>query len=240
MDDSAQVALLRVLEDGTLRAVGESVDRHVDVRVIAATNVDLRLLADQGAFRPDLLFRFDVMRIELPALREIRDEIPRLVDHFVQLTSQQCGLAIGGVAPEVYRTLSAYDWPGNIRELKNAIAQACVTADRGVIGVEHLPERIRGNTSNGFAHHPAATNGTSATMHANGDHSATGPAVQPLNAPPAPEGIFLPIGATLDAVARAYVFKTLEACHDNKSQAARMLGLSRKTLYDRLARWGRL
>lgn len=239
MDDAAQIALLRALEDGSIRPVGESVDRQVDVRVIAATNEDPRTLAERGQFRHDLLYRFEVLRIDLPPLREIPEDIPRLAAHFVRQISEQYGMPIAGVSRAAFQAFHEYAWPGNARELKNVIAQACALADGGTVEIEHLPARIvkpktNGHT-NGFAAAAGMVNGDG--LHVSGESVSSGNGIHEAG-PPTADGVFMPVGASLDSMQRAYVFKTLEACGNNKTQAARMLGMSRKTLYDRLDRWG--
>ena len=138
----AQAKLLRVLQDGEIRRVGESVARHVDVRIVAATNRRLRDEVDGGRFRSDLLYRLEVIRLDVPPLRERREDIALLAAHFWEETARQ----IGGRGPLAARTvaaLTAYDWPGNVRELQNVLAGLAVGAPaRGRVGPDALPARI--------------------------------------------------------------------------------------------------
>ena len=138
----AQAKLLRVLQDGEIRRVGESVARHVDVRIVAATNRRLREEVDAGRFRSDLLYRLEVIRLDVPPLRARREDIPLLAAHFWEETARQ----IGGRGPLAARTvaaLTAYDWPGNVRELQNVLAGMAVGAPaRGRVGPEALPPRV--------------------------------------------------------------------------------------------------
>jgi DNA-binding NtrC family response regulator len=135
-----QAKLLRVLEDGHFRRVGGTQESHADVRVIAATN---RLLADEiknGRFREDLYYRLNVVTIELPPLRERRQDIPELIDHF--LTTRQVGAARSRLAPEALDALVRYDWPGNVRELANVLERSQILAENQLITVDDLPDSI--------------------------------------------------------------------------------------------------
>jgi DNA-binding NtrC family response regulator len=135
-----QAKLLRVLEDGHFRRVGGTQESHADVRVIAATN---RLLADEiksGRFREDLYYRLNVVTIELPLLRERRQDIPELIEHF--LTSRQVGAARSRLAPEALDALVRYDWPGNVRELANVLERSQILAENQLITVDDLPDSI--------------------------------------------------------------------------------------------------
>ena len=142
MEDRTQLALLRVLESGVYRPMGATRDRTADVRIIAATNEDLDHAVEEGRFRADLLHRFQVIQIHLPPLRELADDIPKLAHHFLHEFNEEFGFALEGLTDEAARMLSAYPWPGNARELRNAVAQAGVMAERGLIDVEQLPERV--------------------------------------------------------------------------------------------------
>lgn len=143
MSASAQVKLLRVLETGEFTRLGGSEKIRVDVRVIALTNVDLEEAVAQGRFRKDLFFRLNVYPITLPPLRERKEDIPLLVDHFLKVYQKKANKYIAGVSEEAMRLLRAYSWPGNVRELENALERAVIMAGRRMITVEELPERIR-------------------------------------------------------------------------------------------------
>jgi two-component system response regulator GlrR len=120
------VKLLRVLQEREVRRLGESRSRHVDVRVIAATNKDLRKATGQKRFREDLFHRISVLPIALPPLRERSEDVPLLVDHFVRQFNSELGRSIRGFTPRTLERLSSYSWPGNVRELENRVKQAMV------------------------------------------------------------------------------------------------------------------
>jgi DNA-binding NtrC family response regulator len=138
-----QVKLLRALQEGEIRRVGDNRSIAVDVRVVAATSRDLAQRAEDGEFRQDLYYRLAVMPIELPPLRERKDDIPPLVEHFVAGTNARLGTRIEGVSPDALAVLLAYDWPGNVRELENTLEHAAVMSEGPWIGPDALPERAR-------------------------------------------------------------------------------------------------
>jgi two-component system, NtrC family, response regulator AtoC len=140
---SLQVKLLRVLQEGEIRRVGESTPRRVDVRVIAATSRDLEAEVAAGRFRADLFYRVNVVRLHLPPLRERREDIPELAHAMVQRFNDRLGLHVRGVAPAAMRLLIDYPWPGNVRELENVVERAMVLADTPEIGVDSLPAEVR-------------------------------------------------------------------------------------------------
>ena len=139
-----QGLLLRFLETGEIQKVGqEGSGRHLNVRVIAATNRDLRDMVKQGSFREDLFYRLNVIHIVVPPLRERREDIPLLVSLFLQQFATQNRSTITGVSPEALKVLTEYSWPGNVRELENVIERLIVTVPGTSIDVEHLPTDIR-------------------------------------------------------------------------------------------------
>jgi two-component system response regulator AtoC len=138
-----QVKLLRALQEGEVRRLGDSQDIKVDVRVVAATARDLSAEVARGAFREDLFYRLNVFALHLPPLRERREDIPLLIDHFLARMNARMGLAVAGAAPEAMRLLVEYDWPGNVRELENSIERAIVLCEGQQIEVDALPERVR-------------------------------------------------------------------------------------------------
>jgi two-component system response regulator HupR/HoxA len=144
MSPAMQLRLLRVLQEGEIRRVGTSTDRKVNVRVIAATNADLDTDAQRGAFRKDLYYRLNVFPIRLPSLRERAEDIPALADYFLRLYRQRARRVVPSISSDALRCLSAYPFPGNVRELENEIERAVALADDGrPIGPEHLSERLR-------------------------------------------------------------------------------------------------
>jgi len=139
---ATQVKLLTVLQDKTVEAVGDTTPRKVDIRIVSATNRPLKSMIEQGSFREDLYYRLKVVRMEIPPLRERVDDIRPLVKHFMERQRAETGKPIRGVSDEALKLLTKYRWPGNIRELENAIAMAFVICDEGFIEPEHLPEEI--------------------------------------------------------------------------------------------------
>lgn len=151
---STQVKLLTVLQDKVIERVGDTAPRKVDVRIISATNQNLKELIAKKLFREDLYYRLKVVRISLPPLRERVDDIKILIGHFIRKKREETGVAITGVSHDAMRLLTKYRWPGNVRELENAIAQAFVLCEGGEIMPEHLPEEI----GHPAPHSPSETN----------------------------------------------------------------------------------
>ena len=143
IDLATQVKLLRVLETRTVEPVGSATPIPVDIRLVAATNRDLRAWVDAGKFREDLYFRLNVVDINLPPLRERQDDLPLLCDAFVREFNPQLGRGILGITPEAMAALAAYPWPGNVRELRNAIERMMVLAHGDHLTLEDVPKTIR-------------------------------------------------------------------------------------------------
>jgi Nif-specific regulatory protein len=139
LDLALQAKLLRVLQDGAIRRVGETAERKVNVRIVAATNRDLKEAVERGTFRLDLFYRLNVLTIELPPLRERREDIPLLAQAFLERSSKQMDRHIRGFTTRAVERLTQYLWPGNVRELENAVARAVVFADGDVIDLDSLP-----------------------------------------------------------------------------------------------------
>jgi PAS domain S-box-containing protein len=140
---ATQVKLLRVLQERVYEPLGATESVNADVRVIAATNRDLEEMVEEGTFRRDLYYRINVVRLRIPPLRERREDIPLLVDHFIGRFNRLRGRSLPGVTAEVMSLLMGHDFPGNIRELENIIEHAFVLCRSGMIGVRHLPEILR-------------------------------------------------------------------------------------------------
>jgi DNA-binding NtrC family response regulator len=188
-----QSQLLRALQEGEVRRVGESSPVRVDVRVVAATNRNLDELVKEGRFREDLLYRLDVVRLHLPPLRERKEDIPALVEHFASQYAR--GGARPVVTPEAMARLTAYDWPGNVRQLENVVARALALNATGILTPGDFPKPI-------------------------GD------------AQPRPQAAGLAEDLpSLEELNRRYARQVLQQTNGNKSEAARLLGVDRKTLY---------
>jgi DNA-binding NtrC family response regulator len=140
---STQVKLLRFLQDGEIRKVGDNEPIYVDVRLIAATNKDLKKSIEEGSFREDLFYRLNVIPIYLPPLRDRKDDIPLLLNHFLKKFNEREKKKISTLSTEAIKILSAYEWPGNVRELENVIERAIILANRNVILPEDLPLSIQ-------------------------------------------------------------------------------------------------
>ncbi len=144
-----QAKLLRVLQERSVRPVGGTQWRSVDVRVVAATNRDLAAAVASGRFREDLYYRLNVVTLRLPPLRERRDDIPLLIDHLVHRAALQCGKPVAGVSAAALDALRAYDWPGNVRELAHVLERSVALARGSVLDVDDLPANLRGDTTPG-------------------------------------------------------------------------------------------
>jgi DNA-binding NtrC family response regulator len=199
---ATQVKLLGVLQEREFERLGGTRTIKVDVRLIAATNRDLRAALEQGTFREDLYYRLNVVPIEIPPLREHKEDIPDLANLFLARLAQKSQKKLEGFKPEALRKLMDFHWPGNVRELENIVERACALATGPFIGpgdiqIDHLPER---------------------------SHSG--------------QAALLPEGKTLDQWEDEIIREAYRRANGNKSEAARMLGLSRNALRYRLEKIG--
>ncbi len=220
----AQVKLLRTLENGEVRRLGENVPRLVDVRVVAATHRDLQALVAEGRFREDLYFRLNVVQLELPPLRERREDIGLLSSYFLDRAARRQGREPLAFTREAMALLERYDYPGNVRELENAIEHAVTLSEGRTLGPADLPAAIRSPRLL-----PRAAASTAAA-----DGGATAEAVARALAAARAERDRM----SLDEVTREHVVRVLERHHGNATAAARQLGLSRTTMWRMLKRWG--
>jgi transcriptional regulator with PAS, ATPase and Fis domain len=219
MPTATQVKLLRTLENNEVRRIGENAPRLVDVRVVAATHRDLRGLVAEGRFRADLFYRLNVVQIELPPLRERREDIGLLASYFLDRAARRQGRGRMELTPEAMALLEKYDYPGNVRELENAIEHAVAVSERRILEGSDLPAEIR-----------------SPRLLARS--SVTGPAGVPQ--PPIGAGTEVPDrdSLSLEEVTREHVLRVLERHRGNTTSASRQLGVSRTTLWRMLRRWG--
>ena len=201
-----QVKLLRVLQEREFERLGGTKTLKVDIRMIAATNRDLRAALEEGTFREDLYYRLNVVPIDIPPLREHREDIPELVNHFLARFAANNEKQIHSITPAALHVLMAYHWPGNVRQLENSVERAVALSSGPVIDTKdiHLD-----------------------TAH--GKNNVTGSAVQDQ---------FLPEGMTLEQWEDNMIKEALRRSNGNKSQAARLLGLSRNALRYRLGKLG--
>jgi len=199
---ATQVKLLRVLQEREFERLGGTRTIKVDVRLLAATNRDLRAALEEGTFREDLYYRLNVVPIDIPPLREHKEDIPDLVDLFLKRFCKDSGRELGGITPEAMNVLLHHHWPGNVRELQNVIERACALATGQQIDARDI--------------HLDTTRPRAASA---GDS-------------------FLPEGTTLDQWEDEMIREALRRANGNKSQAARLLGLSRNALRYRLSKIG--
>jgi transcriptional regulator with PAS, ATPase and Fis domain len=197
-----QVKLLRILQEREFERLGSNTTRHIDVRVVAATNRDLREALEQGAFREDLYYRLNVVPLNIPPLRERKQDIPFLANHFIHKLAPDSGSRVESITEAGMEKLVAYPWPGNVRELENVIERGLVMCtgtalDAADIRLESAP-RPRANS----------------------------------------DSHFLPDGMTLDQYEQDILKEALRRADGNKSQAARLLGLTRNALRYRLTQMG--
>jgi DNA-binding NtrC family response regulator len=201
-----QTKLLRFLQEKTFEPVGSTVSRRVDVRIIAATNLDLQDEIRKGRFLRDLLYRIEVINIQLPPLRERRDDIFLLVQHFMMLYARQYDKPVQGMDAAAVEALCNYQWPGNVRELKNHVARAIILSKGEKISLDDLP--------------PIVVSGETAMARTHPDNTEPHPVEE---------------AGSLKDLERKTIQATLEKYAGNKSLVARQLGISRKTLYKKLA-----
>ena len=200
MQPATQVKLLRVLQERTFRRLGGRQEQTVDVRVIAATNVNPLDASRSGKLREDLFYRLNVFNIELPPLRDRKDDIPLLVQSFLHEFNRINNKSVRAVEQDVMYVLEHYPWPGNIRELRNVMERATILAEGDFIEMKHLPP----------------------TLVAKGEESLPTLTIAP--------------GTTVDEAERRLIVLTLEHCRNNKTRAAEVLGISLKTLHNKLNR----
>jgi DNA-binding NtrC family response regulator len=213
---STQAKLLRVLETGEYTRVGSTEVRHCKARIIAATNRDLASEVEAGRFRSDLFHRLEVLVLHLPSLSERRDEIPALVQHFLEIFGRENEVPVTQIADAVMKQLLHFDWPGNIRQLRNLIHRSCVDAENGVIERVDLPMCAT------IPFQPAAVSSFTA------DESG----VSDL-----PE-IFRTM--SLDEIERLVILNRIQQFNGNKTEAAAQLGVTPRTLRNKIARWKEL
>ncbi len=204
LDVGIQAKLLRALQERKIRRVGGTHEINVDVRVIAATNRDLRAMVADGRFRDDLYYRLNVLSIDVPPLRERREDIPVLIDYFLKKHMKNTTLLVTGLTPETKKLMNEYSWPGNVRQLESAIERAILLSEGDLITLEDLPSEVRqevGPTADGAFKLPA-------------------------------EGI------NFEDVERNLITQAMEQTDYNITKAAKLLGLTFRTLQYRLEKFG--
>jgi len=206
----AQVKLLRVLDERKINRIGGRESIPIDVRFIAATNKDLQEEVNKGTFRLDLFYRLNIFTITAPPMCERKEDIPLLVEHFISKYNEQLGLKIKSISKSAMSYLRDYNWPGNVRDLENAIQSAMIVAQDEVIQSENLPLRIRG--------YPELTDETDFKKNGLEEY------VKQLSM----------------KIEKELIIKTLEKCHNNRTNTANILKISRKTLFNKMKNYGLL
>ena len=204
LDVGMQAKLLRALQERKIRRVGGSHEISIDVRVVAATNRDLRAMVGDGRFRDDLYYRINVLSIDVPPLRERREDIPVLIDYFLKKHTRNTSRLIRGLTPETKKVMVEYSWPGNVRQLESAIERAILLCEGDQITVEDLPSEVKQDIG------------------------------------PASEGAFKlpPEGINFEDVERDLITQAMEQTDYNITKAAKLLGLTFRTLQYRLEKFG--
>jgi transcriptional regulator with PAS, ATPase and Fis domain len=206
-----QMKLLRVLDDQVIMPVGSTQTVKVDVRLVAATNANLEEEVRAKRFREDLFYRLNVFTVQIPPLRERREDIELLVDHFVNMYCLKMGIQPKEISPDALQILLAHQWPGNVRELENTIERSVVVSTADKITADDLPDKVSGRTASRPAVVPEA--GDSVQVH------------QKTESP------------TLESIEKAYIFWVLNQTGWNKTKAAKILGIDASTLYRKIDRY---
>jgi len=221
----SQVRLLRTLEGNEVRRLGETTSRLVDVRVIAATHRDLQRMAAQGRFREDLYYRLNVVHIELPPLRERREDIGLLASYFLDRIARREGRALR-FSPAAAALLERYDYPGNVRELENAVEHAFAVAEGNVILPDDLPGPVRAPRLLTQSRHDGNSEASDARASAPAAAAGAAPEASPRD------------GWTIAEVEKEHIQRVLERHRGNATAAAKQLGISRTTLWRKLRLYG--
>lgn len=206
MPMDTQVKLLRVLEDRKITRLGANDEMEINVRLVAATNANLKKMVDDGLFREDLYYRLNVVSLQLPPLRERPADIPLLMEHFLKELTAKTGRQVGGFSRTARRAYLSYNWPGNIRQLRNSIESMVVMDTDGLLDVDDLPVEI-------------------APLAANEDAMAE---VEGMS------GADSLIGRPMDEVEKYYIQRALELTDGNREETSRLLGIGERTLYRKI------
>jgi len=209
MPMNTQIKLLRVLEDGQITRVGSNEQVHVNVRLVAATNADLKDMVQKGTFRKDLYYRLNVVNVFLPPLRERRGDIPLLLEHFIREMTARHGKRVSGFSKGARQALMTYDWPGNIRQLRNTVERMVVVDLDGLLDIDDLPDDMipaAGDLEGGRGFEVAGQDAL--------------------------------IGRSLEDVERYYIRRALELTEGKREEAAQLLGIGERTLYRKIKEYG--
>jgi transcriptional regulator with PAS, ATPase and Fis domain len=213
MPIALQAKLLRTLQEGEVRRVGATTSKKINVRVIAATHRDLKENARTGTFRQDLLYRLEVIAIQIPPLRDRMEDVPDLAYHFLKQASARHGKTVEGIEDEAMEALLSHSWPGNVRELGNVIERGVVFAHGALLLARDLPPHLLDLAAR--VEKTAAPESTIASTQAQG-------------------AITVPLGTPLKDVEDLLIRKTLEATSGDKNMTAKLLGINSRTIYRKL------
>jgi len=219
MPMQTQAKLLRILEDSKVRRLGGKSEFEVDVRVVAATNKVPEEAVRGGHLREDLYYRLNVFQIHLPPLRERKEDLRLIAEALISDLNRKHLCRIADLAPVVMQALEHHQWPGNVRELRNVLERAVILAGEGTIELQHLPAFLQGTAA-------AAATVESST------HAAQAPSTSDVG------GIRFQIGTTVEEAEKGLILHTLEHTRNNKTRAAEILGISLKTLHNKLKEYG--
>jgi DNA-binding NtrC family response regulator len=231
-----QAKLLRVLQDREITRLGSNEPIRVDVRFVTATNRDLASAVRDKSFREDLYFRIKGAVIELPPLRQRRDDIPLLINHVITRSAEKLGKKIEGIDADARNALVAYNWPGNVRELENTLENMIVLAPGPRLTLQDVPAYITSAYSSAPAYsssaNPAAEPSTAAP-------SSTAIVPAPAGHPsPGPTTAITLAGMNLAELEKKAIEETLASVHGNREQAAKILGIGERTLYRKIKEYG--
>ena len=215
---ATQAKLLRILEDSKVRRLGGRTEFEVDVRVVAATNKLPEEAVSGGHLREDLFYRLNVFHIHLPPLRERKEDIPAMVETLIADMNRKHDCRVTEVSAAVLESFQRHRWPGNVRELRNVLERAVILAGEGSIEVKHLPAFLQNR--------PVMAAGVAAPAAA-----ASAPADDA-------DAVKFQIGTTVEEAEKGLILRTLEHTRNNKTRAAEILGISLKTLHNKLKEYG--
>ncbi len=219
MPAATQAKLLRILEDSKVRRLGGKAEFEVDVRVVAATNKVPEEAVRGGHLREDLYYRLNVFQVHLPPLRERKDDIHLIAEALIGDLNRKHECKVADLSAAVLESFSHHNWPGNVRELRNVLERAVILAGEGTIEIKHLPAFLQA--------------GTRTSVPVDGR-----PESAPAAAPDDPSAIRFSIGTTVEEAEKGLILRTLEHTRNNKTRAAEILGISLKTLHNKLKEYG--
>ncbi len=235
MPMATQAKLLRILEDSKVRRLGGKTEFEVDVRLIAATNKVPEEAVKGGHLREDLFYRLNVFHIHLPPLRERKEDLPAIAEALIGDLNRKHECRVTDISGEVMEAFGAHNWPGNIRELRNVLERAVILAGEGTIEMKHLPASLQGKAAAVKEAPAVAAAAPAAPGPVNG--GGTPPASAPA-AEEAGDSVRFPVGTTVEEAEKGLILRTLEHTRNNKTRAAEILGISLKTLHNKLKEYG--